>query len=312
MSDADRNLGIDAGRYTELAGFDGDWRDTWWHQDYLALVGERLRLSEVRRVLDVGCGAGHWGQRIGTLLAPGATITGVDHEEGFLEAARERAKRFEGHTFDYRKGDALSLPFEDESFDLVTCQTVLIHVADAKAALAEMLRVTRPGGLVVTAEPNNVANAFMYRVGEPEWPFEDAVRLLRFERTCIVGKARLGQGDSGIGERVPSLMLDLGLTDRRVYKNDRCSTWLPPYDTPAEQLNVAMLERSEGQQAWGYGGRETAEKVFTAGGGDPAELDELWALAERYDRHMRDAVKAGTWRFTGGLLMYLAAGRKPR
>jgi len=311
MSNEDRNLGIDAERYTELAGFDGDWRDTWWHQDYLELIGERLRLSEARSVLDVGCGAGHWGQRIGTLLEPGATITGVDHEEGFLEAARERATRFERHTFDYRRGDALRLPFEDGSFDLVTCQTVLIHVADAKAALTEMVRVTRRGGLVVTAEPNNVANAFIYRVGEPEFSFEDALKLLRFERTCIVGKAKLGQGDSGIGERIPSLMLDLGLADRRVYKNDRCATWLPPYDSPAEKLSVAMLERSEGQQAWGYGGRETAEKVFSAGGGDLAELDELWAIAERYDRHMRDAVKAGTWRFTGGLLMYLAAGRKP-
>jgi len=312
MGNTDKNLGIDAARYTELAGFDGDWRDTWWHQDYLELVARRLRMSEVRTALDVGCGAGHWGQRIATLLEPGATITGVDHEEGFLDAARERAERFEGHTFDYRTGDASRLPFEDDTFDLVTCQTVLIHVADAKVVLAEMLRVTRPSGLVVAAEPNNVANALMYRVGEPEFPWEDTLALLRFERTCIVGKAVLGQGDGAIGERLPSLMLDLGLEDLSVYKNDRCATWLPPYESPAEKLSVQMLEQSEGQQAWGYGSRETAERIFLAGGGDPEELDELWALAERYDRHMRAAVKAGTWRFTGGLLMYLAAGRKPR
>ena len=312
MSEADRNLGIEADRYTELAGFDGDWRDTWWHQDTLELMAKRLRFGEVRSVLDVGCGAGHWGQRLATLLEPGAEITGVDHESGFLDAAGTRAERFSDQRFTYQQGDASSLPFADDHFDLVTCQTVLIHVADAKAVLEEMVRVAKPGGLIVAAEPNNIANAFMYRVGEPEFPFEDAVRLLRFERTCIVGKAALGQGDSGVGERVPSLMLDLGLTDRRVYKNDRCSTWLPPYDTPAEKLSVDMLERTEGQQAWGYGGRETAEKVFTAGGGDPAELDELWALAERYDRHMRQAVKDHTWRFTGGLLLYLAAGRKPR
>lgn len=306
----DRNLGLSADRYTELAGFDGDWRDTWWHQDYLELIAQRLRLREVRAVLDVGCGAGHWGQRIATLLEPGAAITGVDHEEGFLGAARERAKRFAGHEFTYRRGDAARLPFDDDTFDLVTCQTVLIHVADAKAALAEMIRVAKPGGLVVAAEPNNVANALMYRVGEPEFGFDDTLRLLRFERTCIVGKAALGQGDGSVGERLPSLMLDLGLTDRQVYKNDRCATWLPPYDTPAMKLSVEMLERSDGQQAWGYGSRQTAEELFLAGGGDPAELDALLALAERYDRHMRAAVKAGTWRFTGGLLMYLAAGRK--
>ena len=312
MTESDRNLGISAARYTELAGFDGDWRDTWWHQDYLQLVATRLRFGDVRSVLDVGCGAGHWGQRIATLLEPGATITGVDHEEGFLDAARERAKRFDAHDFSYRQGDGAKLPFDDDSFDLVTCQTVLIHVADAKAVLTEMTRVAKPGGLVIAAEPNNVANAFMYRVGEPEFPFEDTLRLLRFERTCIVGKAKLGQGDSGIGERVPSVMLDLGLTDRQVYKNDRCATWLPPYESPAEKLSVEMLERTEGQQAWGYGGRDTTEKLFEAGGGDMAELDELWALAMRYDQHMRTAVKDHSWRFTGGLLMYLAAGRKPQ
>lgn len=310
MTETERNLGLCAKRYTELAGFDGDWRDTWWHQDYLQLLATRLRLGEVRSVLDVGCGAGHWGHRISTLLEPGASIVGVDHEEAFLDAARERAKRFPNHHFSYRQGDGMTLPFDDDSFDLVTCQTVLIHVADAKVVLGEMMRVGKPGGLVVAAEPNNVANALMYRLGEPELPFEDMLRLLRFEHTCIVGKAKLGQGDGGIGERVPSLMLDLGLTDRQVYKNDRCATWLPPYDSPAETLSVEMLERTEGQQAWGYGGRETTEAIFSAGGGDLAELDELWDLAMRYDQHMRKAVKEHTWRFTGGLLMYLCAGRK--
>lgn len=307
----DRNLGISAERYTELAGFDGDWRDTWWHQDYLELTAKRLDFGAVRSVLDIGCGAGHWGQRIATLLEPGAAITGVDHEEGFLDAARQRSKRFDGHQFTYAKADGAELPFDDDSFDLVTCQTVLIHVADAKAVLAEMVRVAKPGGLIVTAEPNNIANAFMYRVGEPEFPFDDVMKLLHFERTCIVGKASLGQGDSSIGERIPSFMLDLGLTDRQVYKNDRCATWMPPYASPAEKLSVEMLEASEGQQAWGYGGRDLAEKLFAAGGGDAAEFEELWAIGERYDRHMRSTVKDHTWRFTGGLIMYLAAGRKP-
>src|SRR5262245_9423130 len=142
-----RNMGLSAERYVSLAAFDSDWRDTWWHQDTLDLMAERLRLDEARSVLDVGCGAGHWGQRISTLLCEGAPIVGVDHEPGFLQDARSRAARFPAARFEYREGCAEVLPFEDDTFDLVTCQTVLIHVADAEAALREMIRVTRPGGL---------------------------------------------------------------------------------------------------------------------------------------------------------------------
>ena len=82
-----KNLGFDAERYASLAGFESDWRDTWWHQDTLELMARRLRLDEVERALDVGCGGGHWGQRLSTLLPKGARGTGVDHEPGFLDAA---------------------------------------------------------------------------------------------------------------------------------------------------------------------------------------------------------------------------------
>ena len=305
-----KNLGFDAASYTALAGFDSDWRDTWWHQDTLELMARRLGFGEARRVLDVGCGAGHWGQRLSTLLPPDAEVVGVDHEPAFLEAARERAERFP-HAFTYREGDALALPFEDDRFDLVTCQTVLIHVADAAAALREMARVTRPGGLVLAAEPNNLANALLFELGEPEAPFEAIVERLRFARACIAGKRALGQGDATVGERLLLLMQDLGLAAPEVYKNDRCARWLPPYDTPAERLQVAQLASTEGMEAGLFGDRATTERLYRAGGGDPARFDALWEGARARDREVRAAVEAGTYRTTGGFSMYLAAGRKP-
>ena len=71
-----KNLGFDAASYTALAGFDSDWRDTWWHQDTLELMARRLGFGEARRVLDVGCG---WG--IGGIWCAkrfGAAVTSVD------------------------------------------------------------------------------------------------------------------------------------------------------------------------------------------------------------------------------------------
>lgn len=303
-----KNLGLCADRYASLAGFDGDWRDSWWHQDTLELMAERLGFAGIQSVLDVGCGAGHWGQRVATLLPEGASIAGIDHEEGFLDAARERAKRFSHARFDYRLGRVESLPFPDGSFDLVTCQTVLIHVADARVALREMVRVAKPGGLVVAAEPNNRFNAIATRTFEPPMPFEDVLSLVGFDDLCIQGKLALGQGDSAVGERLASLFLDLDLEDRRVYKNDCCADILPPYERPAERQSLEIFMREESISSWGD--EATTRRLYLAGGGAPERFDALWALDMESRRRVRELIRAKQYRFTGGLLMYLAAGRK--
>jgi len=78
-------------------------------------------------------------------------VTGIDREPNWVEHASKRAaaRGLDGR-FSFRQGEAERLPFPDDSFDLTTCQTVLIHLSDPGAAIAEMLRVTKPGGLVST------------------------------------------------------------------------------------------------------------------------------------------------------------------
>ncbi len=75
-----------------------------------------------------------------------ARLVGVDREEAFLELAREGTDPLRST---FVVGTAENLPFEDASFDLVTCQLVMIHLADPMRALAEMRRVLR--GLLVEA-----------------------------------------------------------------------------------------------------------------------------------------------------------------
>jgi SAM-dependent methyltransferase len=87
-----------------------------------------------RRVLDVGCGDG----RIPSLYAAPEVVC-VDSSPAAVAAARERG-------LDAREADARELPFEDGSFDVVTCNHTLYHLADPDRALAELARVLRPGG----------------------------------------------------------------------------------------------------------------------------------------------------------------------
>jgi SAM-dependent methyltransferase len=86
------------------------------------------------RVLDVGCGDG----RLPSLYAAPEVVC-VDSSPAAVEAAAARG-------LDAQLADAVSLPFPDGSFDVVTCSHALYHLADVDAALAEFVRVLRPGG----------------------------------------------------------------------------------------------------------------------------------------------------------------------
>jgi len=95
-------------------------------------------------ILDVGCGTGEITGRLAERY-PEARLTGVDLIARHLELARERCAAFAGRAA-FREADAFALPFEDRSFDLVVCRHMLQAVPRPEAAMAEMVRVLRPGG----------------------------------------------------------------------------------------------------------------------------------------------------------------------
>ena len=102
----------------------GDTRDHWWNLDFLRLMAKRWKLDAVRDVLDVGCGVGHWGMLLASVMPENVRVTGIDREPSWVEqaSARALARGLDGR-FSYRQGDAQRLPFPDDSFDLTTCQT---------------------------------------------------------------------------------------------------------------------------------------------------------------------------------------------
>lgn len=107
---------------------------------------ERLRLVPGQRVLDLGCGPGD-----GTVIITGAGATGIglDYSLGMLGSARGEPM-LAGRLC---RGDAGLLPFRDASFDKVVCTNSFHHYPDHRAALKEIARVLKPGGLLVLVDP---------------------------------------------------------------------------------------------------------------------------------------------------------------
>ncbi len=99
------------------------------------------------RALDVGTGAGALAFALAPLVRE---VVGVDRVPELLDRARERAALFDNVTF--VEGDATGLPFEDFSFDLVGTLRTLHHVPRPELVVAEMVRVTKPGGRMLVVD----------------------------------------------------------------------------------------------------------------------------------------------------------------
>jgi ubiquinone/menaquinone biosynthesis C-methylase UbiE len=94
--------------------------------------------------VDVGCGNGAFSELIIDRCAP-ASIDGVDPSEGQLAFARQRPA---GRLAKFHQGDAMALPFPDRRFDIAVMALVIFFVPAPPKGVAEMVRVTRPGGTI--------------------------------------------------------------------------------------------------------------------------------------------------------------------
>lgn len=97
------------------------------------------RYATGRDILECGCGTGLILERLAEFAR---RAVGIDLSPGMLELARSRG-------LEVKEGSVTALPFEDASFDVTCSFKVLAHVPDIGRALAEMVRVTRPGGVVL-------------------------------------------------------------------------------------------------------------------------------------------------------------------
>lgn len=119
-------------------------------------------------LLDVGCGVGTITVDLAALVAPGRVV-GVDRSEAALAIAATNAAAA-GVSVELLAAEAGELPFEDGAFDVVHAHQVLQHLTDPVAALREMRRVTRPGGVVAVRDADYAAMTwYPASAGLTEW-----------------------------------------------------------------------------------------------------------------------------------------------
>jgi SAM-dependent methyltransferase len=136
-------------------------------------------------LLDVGCGPGTITTGLAARVAPG-TVVGIDRSAEVVDQARTSAELFSNVRFEV--GDVYTLGYPDDSFDVVHAHQVLQHLSDPVAALREMDRVCKPGGLVAARDADYASFAW----APADSRLEDWLATYR-----AVARANGGEPDAG-------------------------------------------------------------------------------------------------------------------
>ena len=115
----------------------------------LALMVEAGAPQPSETMLDVACGPG---SVVAAYASRVRWATGIDATEAMLDQARALSAQKKLQNVTWLKDDVYALPFEDRSFDIVTCRFAMHHLQAPDTAFAEMMRVCRPGGRIVVCD----------------------------------------------------------------------------------------------------------------------------------------------------------------
>ena len=301
---------------------EGRWREMlvnqrrfmFWREDMLALLARWMEIEPGARVVDSGCGLGYLGLAFRPAFGEDGVYVGVDINANLLVDARKLAEEWAGIArVRFIRGDATVLPLPDDGADLAICQTLLSNLEEPEAALAELVRVCRPGGVVACIEPDNLVASVRGCLRNPiGLDLEDRLFLLRISAYMYRGRARLGRGDEGIGCRLNRLMHQAGLVSIDVRMCDRINHMEPPYEGDTQQWLLSAMKRSlERGEAADPDELDPFREEVLAGGGTEADLERHLEVSARKRAADRSALERGEYFLQAGGPLYVAIGRKP-
>jgi len=292
--------------WDDKAGYLAESRRMLHNADYWRfLVRDVWRLTEAPvRIADFGCGFGWGAMWLLPMLPAGSSYVGFDISEQLVREG-QAALNHAGLAAVLARGEATAAPLPPDTFDIAFAHTVLMHLPDQAAALAEMIRVTKPGGLVITCDASHNAINAMLHVHETDE--QEKTPLALWQKMEANWRAKHG-GDGNFGMKAPVLMRQAGLVDIEARVSDAVRTSLPPVDTPERQRTLkALLDDGIGGYPSDEASFERAVAAFVRSGATEHE-----AAAELHRQMANDyrATLAG-YHVVQPSLMTISYGRKP-
>lgn len=295
-------------------------RQFMWHPDTITMFAKWLGFKHGQTVVDVGCGLGYLGMIYWPFFGRNSTYCGIDISPELVKQATKNAKQWvvQG-TAVFKTGDAYRLPLPDDSADMVMCQTVLMHLKDPHKALAEMVRVAKPGGTVFCQEPDNLSVSLIY--GFDTLPERSIPSLLFNHKVHLLvtkGRAKLGLGDANIGPKLPALMGAVGLRRIEARNTDKVNLYQPPYDTPLQEhlfkFHRDMINTSDWDKRHRIGMKEYKRFLLAAGGTlkDYERFRKINAKDGALYKLQKQQLNNGTYAEFSPLLFFVIKGTKPR
>ena len=149
------------------------------------------------RVIELGCGPGFYSRRLAQKF-PQISVTGVDRSQCQIQSARERAAAQNINNCFFERVNALALPSEDATFDVLIASRIFTVLPDHHRAVEEMFRVLRSGGRCFIAEPRHAVWAsiplttmwLLVRVIHSGKGYREPKRATVFEKDAFVGLFR--------------------------------------------------------------------------------------------------------------------------
>lgn len=169
----------------------------------LPTLAELHKANPHLKLLDVGAGSGTISATLAKAIQPHGHVTATDIKADILPRARAVAETAGVTNIDHKQADVLAaagLPFEDATFDVTHCHQVLAHLSRPADAIREMVRVTKPGGIVAAREGDLETQC--------AWP--DLPGLTKFHALTAGAIERAG-GSPRAGRQLLSWVLEAGV-----------------------------------------------------------------------------------------------------
>ena len=273
------------------------------NDDYLEfLVSKVWKLDKACRIVDFGCGFGFMGLKLLPLLPEGSSYTGIDTSPQLLKKAKEIFGE-SSYDADFLQSDVHNVPIEDNLYDLALCHALLMHSERPENIISEMLRVTKPGGMVIACEANRIAHAALVYVDEfEEHPCFD----LGFSQRYYGWYRKEKDLDYNIGIKMPVLFRKAGLENIESRLCDRVNCLFPTMNAENhEKMYQAVSEEGLGTRIDDERAKEIRDEYVQCGiSEEEAErvITKLRGLKDDFIENGRnyDMVWPGLLVFTSG------------